>query len=105
MQYAWQFWLMGLVVALVLGGSQAISRSLYGSLLPVGKNAEFYSFYAVSGKFAAILGPLSFGLLAQLTGSNRLAILGLGIFFLVGIGLLLTVNVERGRRIALERNP
>lgn len=105
MQYAWQFWLMGLVVALILGGSQAISRSLYGSLLPVGKNAEFYSFYAVSGKFAAILGPLSFGLLAQLTGSNRLAILGLGIFFLVGIGLLLTVNVERGRRIALERNP
>jgi UMF1 family MFS transporter len=102
MQYAWQFWVMGLAVALVLGGSQAISRSLYGSLLPVGKNAEFFSFYAVSGKFAAILGPFSFGVLAQLTGSNRLAILGLGLFFLAGIALLLFVNVDRGRRAALE---
>lgn len=104
MQHAWQFWVMGFVVALILGGSQAISRSLYGSLLPSGKNAEFYSFYAVSGKLAAILGPLTFGLLAQLTGSNRLAILGLGLFFLLGIGLLLTVDLQRGREAARE-NP
>ncbi|APG25994.1 MFS transporter [Syntrophotalea acetylenica] len=102
MQQAWQFWVMGVAVALILGGSQAISRSLYGSLLPAGKYAEFYSFYAVSGKFASILGPFSFGLLAQLTGSNRLAILGLGLFFLAGIVLLLTVNVSRGRQAALE---
>ena len=105
MQQSWQFWLMGFAVALILGGSQAISRALYASLIPPGKNAEFYSFYAVSGKFAAILGPLSFGLLAQLTGSNRLAILGLGLFFLTGIGLLLTVNVQRGQQAALELNP
>ncbi len=103
MQHAWQFWLMGLAVALILGGSQAISRSLYASLIPAGKNAEFYSFYAVSGKFASILGPLSFGLLAQLTGSNRLAILGLVIFFLAGIGLLMTVNMQRGQQAAMEK--
>ncbi|ABA89095.1 membrane protein, major facilitator superfamily [Syntrophotalea carbinolica DSM 2380] len=105
MQQAWQFWLMGLVVALILGGSQAISRSLFGSLLPPGKNAEFYSFYAVSGKFAAILGPVAFGLLAQITGSNRMAILGLGLFFGAGFGLLLSVNVQRGREAALEKTP
>lgn len=105
MQHGWQFWLMGLAVALILGGSQAISRSLYASLIPTGKNAEFYSFYAVSGKFAAILGPLSFGVLAQITGSNRLAILGLGVFFLTGIGLLLSVNVQRGQQAALENHP
>ena len=105
MQHGWQFWIMGLAVALILGGSQAISRSLYASLIPKGKNAEFYSFYAVSGKFAAILGPLSFGILAQLTGSNRLAILGLGLFFLTGIGLLLTVNVQRGQQAAQELKP
>ncbi len=105
MQHGWQFWIMGLAVALILGGSQAISRSLYASLIPEGKNAEFYSFYAVSGKFAAILGPLSFGVLAQLTGSNRLAILGLGLFFLTGIGLLLTVNVQRGQQAAQELKP
>lgn len=104
-QHGWQFWLMGLAVALILGGSQAISRSLCASLIPPGKNAEFFSFYAVSGKFAAILGPLCFGLLAQLTGSNRLAILGLGLFFVIGIGLLLTVNVQRGQQAALETTP
>jgi UMF1 family MFS transporter len=105
MRHAWQFWLLGLVVALILGGSQAISRSLYGSLLPEGKYAEFFSFYAVSGKFASILGPLSFAALALLTGSNRLAILGLGVFFLLGMGLLLTVDVQRGQRAAQKVSP
>lgn len=104
MQHGWQFWLMGLAVALILGGSQAISRSLYATLIPTGKNAEFYSFYAVSGKFAAVLGPLCFGVLAQITGSNRLAILGLGLFFLAGIGLLFSVDVQRGQLAAQEQN-
>ena len=56
----WQFWLLGFVVALILGGSQAISRSLFAALIPPGKNAEFFGFYAISGKFASILGPLVF---------------------------------------------
>ena len=100
MQHAWQFWLLGLLVALILGGSQAISRSCYGTMIPRGQNAEFYAFYAISGKCASVLGPLSFALLTDLTGSNRTAILALATFFVLGIGLLLTVDVERGRRLA-----
>lgn len=97
----WQFWLLAFFVALVFGGCQAISRSLYGSLIPKGKQAEFYSFYAISDKFASILGPFIFALFADLTGSTRFAILSLGSFFLIG-GLLLTrVDVERGRHRAM----
>ncbi|MEZ4484235.1 MAG: MFS transporter [Syntrophotaleaceae bacterium] len=102
MQQAWQFWLLGLLVALILGGSQAISRSCYGSLIPPGQNAEFFAFYAISGKCAAALGPLSFALLTHLTGSNRTAILALAAFFIIGAGLLLTVNMDRGRLAALD---
>ena len=100
MEQAWQFWLLGLLVALILGGSQAISRSFYGALIPPGQNAEFYAFYAISGKCASVLGPLSFALLIQLTGSNRTAILGLAVFFVLGVALLLTVNEQRGRQAA-----
>jgi len=101
LKQAWQFWLLAFFVALVFGGCQAISRSLYGSLVPKGKEAEFFSFYAISDKFASILGPFIFALLADLTGSTRWAILSLGGFFLIG-GLLLTrVDVERGRQRAM----
>ena len=98
-QHNWEFWLLSLVVALILGGSQSVSRSLYGSLIPPGKGAEFFGFYAISGKFASIIGPFSFALIADLTGSTRLSILALTVFFAVGIILLGTVNMERGRRI------
>lgn len=105
LKQAWQFWLLAFFVALVFGGCQAISRSLYGSLVPKGKEAEFFSFYAISDKFASILGPFIFALLADLTGSTRLAILSLGVFFLIG-GLLLTrVDVERGRHRAMTGVP
>jgi len=100
MEQAWQFWLLGLLVALILGGSQAISRSFYGALIPPGQNAEFYAFYAISGKCASVFGPLSFALLIHLTGSNRTAILGLASFFVLGVALLLTVNEKRGRLAA-----
>lgn len=100
MQGAAEFWILGLVVALILGGSQAISRSLYAGLIPAGKNAEFFGFYAISGKFASIFGPLLFGLITQLTGSTRMAILALSFFFLVGLLLLGLVNVPRGRALA-----
>ncbi len=102
MQQDWEFWALGLVVALILGGSQAISRSLFASLVPPGKNAEFFGFYAISGKFASIFGPLIFALIADLTGSSRLSILALSAFFLVGIAILAFVDVERGRAAALE---
>ena len=77
MNSAIEFWGLGAAVALVLGGSQALSRSLYASLVPPARSAEFFSFFAISSKFASILGPLLFALLVDLSGSNRLAILSL----------------------------
>jgi UMF1 family MFS transporter len=105
MQRNWEFWILGLLVALVLGGSQAVSRSLYGALIPPDKSAEFFGFYAISGKFATVLGPFAFALIADLTGSNRLSILALAVFFVIGIALLATVDMERGRRAARESSP
>ncbi|MBN1142037.1 MAG: MFS transporter, partial [Deltaproteobacteria bacterium] len=105
MQSAWEFWLLGLVVALILGGSQALSRSLFASLIPPHKEAEFFGFYAVGSKFATIFGPLVFALIGSLTGSTRLSILGLLFFFVAGGLLLCTVDIERGRRLAGKSGP
>jgi UMF1 family MFS transporter len=95
---ATEFWVLALSVALILGGSQAASRSLFARLIPSGRNAEFFGFYTLSGKFASILGPFLFALIGDLTGSTRTAILVLNLFFLIGIILLALVNVERGER-------
>ena len=92
-----EFWILGFAVALVLGGSQALSRSLFSSLVPTQRSAEFFGFYAISSKFASILGPLTFALLIELTRSNRIAILALAIFFVAGVVLLIGVDVEKGR--------
>ena len=96
------FWMLGFAVALVQGGSQALSRSLYGRMVPKAQSAEFFSFYSVSGKFAGIFGPLVFGLVSQAMGNSRLGIVSLIIFFIAG-GLLLTrVDEEEGIRIARQ---
>ena len=100
MTTAIEFWILGFAVAIVLGGSQALSRSLFSSLVPKQRSAEFFGFYAISSKFASILGPLTFALLIEMTGSNRIAILALAVFFISGIILLIGVNVEKGRRQA-----
>jgi len=86
------FWILGIAVGFVLGGSQAISRSLYGAMIPVKESAEFFGFYAVFEKFSAILGPFVFGFIRQTTGTSRLAILSLVGFFLIGIVLLCFVK-------------
>lgn len=100
MRQPWQFWLLGGCVALVYGGCQAISRSLYASFIPAGKSAEFFAFFTVSGKFASLFGPLIFALIADLTGSTRLSILALSILFILGLFLLLGVDVQRGQALA-----
>lgn len=104
--HEWQFWLLGALVATVQGGSQALSRSLIGKMMPKSKSAEFYSFFSVFEKFANILGPALFAVVAQLVGHSRLSIVSLLIFFLVGVLILRTVNVERGIAVAEaeERN-
>lgn len=104
MESALEFWLLGAVIALILGGSQALSRSLYASLVPPAKSAEFFGFYTISSRFATIFGPLLFALVTDLSGSSRNAILSIGLFFIVGAGLLSRVQVERGRALA-ARHP
>ncbi|PNU18821.1 MFS transporter [Geothermobacter hydrogeniphilus] len=102
MTRGWEFWALGVIVAAILGGIQALSRSLFGSLVPAGKNAEFFGFFAISNKFAAILGPFLFALINQLTGSTRNAIIALSVLFILGGWLLTRVDIERGRRLARE---
>ena len=82
--------------------SQAISRSLYGAMIPTSQAAEFYGFLAVSSRFSSFLGPLVFGLARDITGSMRAGILALIVFFVVGSALLLMVSVERGAARARE---
>ena len=89
---ALDFWILGMAVGLILGGSQAISRSLYGSMVPVKESAEFFGFYSVFEKFSAIWGPFAFGVIRQVTGTSRLAILSLVGFFIIGIVLLCFVT-------------
>ncbi len=86
------FWMLGIAVGFVLGGSQAISRSLYGTMIPAKKSAEFFGFYSVFEKFSAIWGPFVFGIIRQITGTSRLAILSLVSFFIIGIVLLCLVR-------------
>jgi UMF1 family MFS transporter len=92
---ALEFTLLGVVIALVLGGSQAISRSLFAQMIPTGKEAEFYSFYEVSDRGTSWTGPLIFGLVNQWFGSLRYGILALIFYFIAGLILLPLVNVKK----------
>ena len=96
---ALDFWILAGLVGLVQGGAQALSRSLYGSMIPKEKTSEFYSFFGISSKFAAITGPLVFGMVGQLTGSSKLGVLAIAGFFVLGIVILSTVDVEKGRQV------
>jgi len=88
----------------VLGGSQALSRSLYASMSPAAKSGEFFGLYGVMEKFSAIIGPLLFAAAAALFDSSRPAILSLIVLFLVGIWLLSRVDIQEGRRVAQEED-
>lgn len=94
MSAAWEFWLLGFIIAIILGGSQAVSRSFFSGLMPEGKHAEFFGFYAISAKFASVFGPMLFALIIDMTGSARLAILALTFFFVTGILLLTRVKTD-----------
>ncbi len=90
-----EFMLLGVVIALVLGGSQAISRSLFAQMIPEGKEAEFYSFYEISDRGTSWIGPALFAIVNQLTGNLRPAILSLIFFFVVGLIALPFVNERK----------
>ncbi|MSS70728.1 MAG: MFS transporter [Candidatus Latescibacteria bacterium] len=90
-----EFWILGGIVGLVLGGSQALSRSLYGAFIPKEASAEFYGFFSVFNKFSAVWGPLVFGIVRHYSGTSRLSILLTGVFFLIGLVLLGLVDEEK----------
>lgn len=94
---ATQYFILGAIVGLVMGGSQAISRSLYASMIPEGSPAEFFAFYSVVNKFSAVWGPFLFALIRHLSGSSRNAILSVIVFFILGIFLLSLVNEQQAR--------
>ena len=89
------FMILGAAIGVVLGGSQALSRSLFSQLIPRGREGEYYGFYEISDKGTSWLGPLVFGLIFQLTTSYRLGILSLVVFFVAGGVLLAVVPVRR----------
>jgi MFS transporter, UMF1 family len=95
LQTGGQFFVLGAVIALVLGGSQALSRSLFSQMIPKGQETEYFSLYEVSERGTSWLGPLFFGLAIQFTDSYRVAVLAVGIFFIAGLILLPLVDVRR----------
>jgi UMF1 family MFS transporter len=97
MKSAAEYLFLGAVIGIVMGGSQALSRSLYGAMIPPQASAEFYGFYSVFAKFSAIFGPAVFAVIDYITGSARSAILSLVIFFVAGLILLSLVNVEKAK--------
>lgn len=90
-----QLYLMGVALALVLGGSQALSRSLFSQMIPADHEAEYFGFYEVSERGTSWIGPLVFAAAVQITGSQRIAIVSLIIFFVLGLILLSRVNVRQ----------
>jgi UMF1 family MFS transporter len=100
MQTAAHFILLAVMVATVQGGTQALSRSLFASLVPAHKSGEFFGFYSVFEKFASIFGPLLFWVIIATTGSSRNAILSVILFFAIGAVLLSRVRVSEGQEAA-----
>lgn len=105
METALHFFILAFLVGTVQGGTQALSRSLYGSMLPKEKTAEFFGFYGMSSKFAGIVGPLVFAVVSQVAGTSRLSIFSLVVFFIGGALALSRVDVERGVRASLGKSP
>jgi UMF1 family MFS transporter len=102
MTTALHFFLLAILVGMVQGGTQGLSRSLFGSMIPRHESGEFFGLFAVFEKFAGIIGPAVFSLMILLTGSSRNAILSVIMFFVIGGLLLLLVDVEEGQKAARE---
>ncbi len=102
MKSARDFYILAFLVSMVQGGTQALSRSLFASMIPAHKSGEFFGFYSVFEKFASVFGPLLFAIAIEQTGSSRSAILGVIAFFAIGALILSRVDVVEGRRLAQE---
>jgi UMF1 family MFS transporter len=96
------FFVLAFLVGAVMGGAQALSRSLFASMVPPAKSAELFGFFGVFDKFRGVIGAALFALMLRLTGSSRPAILAVAAFFVIGALVLSRADVERGRRAAAE---
>lgn len=99
-----EFWALAWMVAIVQGGSQALSRSLYTAMTPAAKSGEFFGLFSIMEKFSSILGPLLFAAAGTIFGSSRPAVLSLIVLFILGGTLLSRVNVAAGRQVAQEED-
>jgi len=102
MTKTWHFFALAGMIGLFQGGIQALSRSLYTRIIPKEKSAEFFGFYNMLGKFAAVIGPAMMGYITVVTGNVRYGILSLLILFIIGGILLLKVDIEEGEKMAKE---
>jgi UMF1 family MFS transporter len=102
MQSVVEFYGIAIGIGLVLGGVQSLSRSLYARLIPRDKAGEFFGFYNMLGKFAAVIGPGLVGLVSFATGNPRYSILSVIVLFLAGASVLYFLDEEEGRRLAKE---
>jgi UMF1 family MFS transporter len=99
------FWLAASLAGLCLGASQSAGRAFVSILVPAARLAEFFGLWGLATRFAAILGPLTYGLVTWLTaGDHRLALLITGVYFLLGLAVLATIDAARGRRAALAED-
>jgi UMF1 family MFS transporter len=100
------FWLVANLVGIAMGSSQSSGRALIGQFAPPARAAEFFGLWGLAGRLAAMVGPLSYGLITYLTaGNHRLAIVSTAVFFISGLALLLTVDEHRGKVAALTSSP
>jgi UMF1 family MFS transporter len=100
MRSAVHFYLLAVVVGLVQGGTQALSRSLFATMVPKARSTEFFGFFSTGEKLAGIVGPAVFGLLAQVMGSSRWGIVSVTLLFMTGTVLLWRVDELEGRTAA-----
>ena len=98
----WQFWIMAAVTALVMGGTQSVSRTIMGLMTPEARTGEFFGFFNLSGKAFSMLGPIMFTEILKRTGSPNWAILSLLAFFIVGWLIIAPLNIARGQREARD---
>lgn len=99
-QHVWQFYVVAVAVGLVQGGIQSLSRSLYTRIIPASATAEFFGFYNMLGKFAAVIGPLLMGVVGKVTGDTRLSILSIIVLFIGGALVLWKTDLDEGARAA-----
>ncbi|MDH5358904.1 MAG: MFS transporter [Gammaproteobacteria bacterium] len=95
-----EFYTLAIMVGLVQGGVQSLSRSLYARIIPHNRSGEFFGFYNMVGKFAAVIGPVLMGSVALLTGSNRYAMLSISILFILGMWFLMKTDIPSGEEMA-----